>query len=234
MPLMRPPAICNQAAAFLCYQTKFPGPLWFCCRPESRQGQLPTSHLGSLRPSPALPQEHAHAPDMQSGQAAAVHTNWQSDDHPQQAAEGDSMQSQHAASLQSGTQSEQMAGSSSSNLPDGTVQQEGTQQQGVHAAADTTSSSMTVVEAAALAASSAGAIVRVPTSTTLSQADQIALRYQHQVSSPIALPSLQGSFIFVSLCMPLLHDTTPLTVLLLSMGIVVNSVAVCICHGDKP
>ncbi|KAL0054000.1 hypothetical protein WJX82_002103 [Trebouxia sp. C0006] len=40
---------------------------------------------------------------------------------------------------------------------------------------------MPLVEAAALGASSPGAIVRVPTSTTLSQADQIALRYQHQV-----------------------------------------------------
>ncbi|KAL0018438.1 hypothetical protein WJX77_007588 [Trebouxia sp. C0004] len=40
---------------------------------------------------------------------------------------------------------------------------------------------MPLVEAAALGASSPGAVVRVPTSTTLSQADQIALRYQHQV-----------------------------------------------------
>ncbi|DBB04488.1 TPA: hypothetical protein ACH3X1_012586 [Trebouxia sp. C0004] len=42
---------------------------------------------------------------------------------------------------------------------------------------------MPLVEAAALGASSPGAVVRVPTSTTLSQADQIALRYQHQASN---------------------------------------------------
>ena len=46
---------------------------------------------------------------------------------------------------------------------------------------------MPLVEAAALGASSPGAVVRVPTSTTLSQADQIALRYQHQASN-IVLP----------------------------------------------
>ena len=39
---------------------------------------------------------------------------------------------------------------------------------------------MLLVEAAALGAASPGAVVRVPTSTVLSQADQIALRYQHQ------------------------------------------------------
>ena len=42
--------------------------------------------------------------------------------------------------------------------------------------------SMSVVRAAALAASSPGAIVKVPTSAALSQADQIALRYQYQAS----------------------------------------------------
>lgn len=41
---------------------------------------------------------------------------------------------------------------------------------------------MLLVEAAALGAASPGAVVRVPTSTVLSQADQIALRYQHQAS----------------------------------------------------
>ena len=46
---------------------------------------------------------------------------------------------------------------------------------------------MPLVEAAALGASSPGAVVRVPTSTTLSQADQIALRYQHQASN-LVLP----------------------------------------------
>lgn len=50
----------------------------------------------------------------------------------------------------------------------------------VEAADDT--GTMPLVEAAALGASSPGAVVRVPTTTTLSQADQIALRYQHQAS----------------------------------------------------
>lgn len=45
---------------------------------------------------------------------------------------------------------------------------------------------MPLVEAAALGASSPGAVVRVPTTTTLSQADQIALRYQHQASNSLA------------------------------------------------
>ncbi len=44
------------------------------------------------------------------------------------------------------------------------------------------SGTMPLVEAAALGASSPGAVVRVPTSTALSQADQIALRYQYQAS----------------------------------------------------
>lgn len=42
-----------------------------------------------------------------------------------------------------------------------------------------------LVEAAALGASALGAVVRVPTSTALSQADQIALRYQHQAGTPV-------------------------------------------------
>lgn len=42
-----------------------------------------------------------------------------------------------------------------------------------------------LVEAAALGASAPGAVVRVPTSTGLSQADQIALRYQHQASTTV-------------------------------------------------
>ncbi len=51
---------------------------------------------------------------------------------------------------------------------------------------------MPLVEAAALGASSPGAVVRVPTSTTLSQADQIALRYQHQASDTVLpLPCCQ-------------------------------------------
>lgn len=44
---------------------------------------------------------------------------------------------------------------------------------------------MPLVEAAALGASLPGAVVRVPNSTTLSQADQIALRYQHQASNRV-------------------------------------------------
>ena len=49
-------------------------------------------------------------------------------------------------------------------------------------AAEAAGTGMPLVEAAALGANSPGAVVHVPTSTVLSQADQIALRYQHQVS----------------------------------------------------
>ena len=52
---------------------------------------------------------------------------------------------------------------------------------------------MLVVEAAALGASSPGAVVRVPTSTVLSQADHIALRYQHQASL-LPQPNMYMSF----------------------------------------
>lgn len=119
---------------------------------------------------------------MQLEQAAGAQSDSQSHMHSHQAASGDSRQ----PGLQSGIQSEQIAGGSS--MPDGMVQQEGAHE-AVLAAEDRSSCSMTLVEAAALAASSPGAIVRVPTSTTLSQADQIALRYQNQVGSPTALPN---------------------------------------------
>lgn len=46
---------------------------------------------------------------------------------------------------------------------------------------------MLLVEAAALGAASPGAVVRVPTSSVLSQADQIALRYQHQARTWAAM-----------------------------------------------
>lgn len=133
---------------------------------------------------------------MQSEQTAGAQLNSQSHVHSQQAATGDSMQS------------EQTAGSSS--MPDGMVQHESTHHESVLAAEDPSGCSMMLVEAAALAASSPGAIVRVPTSTMLSQADQIALRYQNQVSSPTAFPNLQCSCTCFSLCMPLVRGARPI------------------------
>ena len=205
-------ASCNGTTICICPLNKHAGSLWSPCRPESRQGQLPTSQLGGQRASSALPQGHAYAPDMQSEQAAGAQPHSQSYVHSGQAAGEDSMQSEHAVSirsgnavtmqsgLQSGMPSEKTAGSSS--MPDGLVHQEGTYHEAGHAAADLDSCSMTLVEAAALAASSPGAVVHVPTSTTLSQADQIALRYQNQVRSPVASHTLHCSCICFSLCMP--------------------------------
>ena len=75
----------------------------------------------------------------------------------------------------------QLAGAGSA----GSAQRAQCAQQGYAGVADSEGqddSSMSVVRAAALAASSPGAIVKVPTSAALSQADQIALRYQYQAS----------------------------------------------------
>ena len=111
----------------------------------------------------------------------------QSDLQPEEAAD---MQPETRTDMQSGMQSWQAASGTSfpevqpepcadsAGIASSVVHQDGTQD--VHAAGDC-SSSMSLVEAAALAASLPGAVVRVPTSTTLSQADQIALRYQQQV-----------------------------------------------------
>lgn len=145
-------------------------PWVFCCRHESRQGRLLISQLGGpSASSPGLPHEQA--------QLSAMQPDTQSDMQPEQAANMHlgmpSLQSASSNSF-SGVQTEQGAISS-------VVQQDGTQDG--HAAGDS-SSSMSLVEAAALAASSPGAVVHVPTSTALSQADQIALRYQHQVRQP--------------------------------------------------
>ena len=112
-------------------------------RPESRQGQVALSHLGTPRPHPSsTPQDPAHPADMHSPQAA-----------------------------------------SSSSMSTSMMQLADIQPAAIQSAnaADDASASMTPVEAAALGASSPGAVVRMPTSTALSQADQIALRYHHQV-----------------------------------------------------
>lgn len=177
---------CSLSAAVM--QTNNMIPRGFCCRPESRQGRLPTSQLGVPRAVPGLPWEQAQLTAMQAEPdtdlAHYMQSDRQSDVQPEEGA-GMHMYSQP------GMQSRQPAGSS--NWPDMQSEQavdsagislpSTTAQQGVqHTAEDRHSSSMSLVEAAALAASSPGAVVRVPTSTTLSQADQIALRYQHQVS----------------------------------------------------
>ena len=168
-------------------------PWIFHCRPESRQGTLLTSQLGEPRASAGLPHEQALSPAMQP--------DTQSDMQPEEATymepeEVTDMQPETRTDMQSGMQTWQAA--SSTSLPEvqpergadtagimsSVVHQDGTQD--VHAAGGC-SSSMSLVEAAALAASSPGAVVRVPTSTTLSQADQIALRYQHQVRQSAVL-----------------------------------------------
>ena len=121
-----------------------------------------------------------------------------------QAEEAANMLPEMRTDMQSGMQSGQAA--SSNSFPDvkteqgvdragivsSVVRQDGTQD--VHAAGDSSSSSMSLVEAAALAASSPGAVVRVPTSTVLSQADQIALRYQHQVRQPVVYAAWSECF----------------------------------------
>ena len=177
---------CNLSAAVM--QTSTMIPWGFCCRPESRQGRLPTSQLGGPRAVPGLLWEQAQlaATHTQTEPAIDMSLYIQSDRQPEEAA------GVHRYS-QSGMQSRGQEPASSNNCPD--VQSEQAvvsmdislpcnmgQQIDVHTAENSNSSSMSVVEAAALAASSPGAVVRVPTSTTLSQADQIALRYQHQVS----------------------------------------------------
>jgi len=115
------------------------------CRPESRTGRLPLSHLGD-----ALIEA---APVGEPFQAVAAGPG-------------------RTVMLDNGSMANQTA--QHSHVHD---EEEGADDRGT----------MPLVEAAALGASSPGAVVRVPTSTTLSQADQIALRYQHQASN-IVLP----------------------------------------------
>lgn len=184
-------------------------PWCFNCRPESRQGCLPTSQLGGPRAFSGLPHEQAQPPAMQP--------DTQSDMQPEEVT---NMQLEMRTDMHSGMQSWQAANSNSfpevqteqdvttAGTISGVVQQDGIQD--VHAVGDRSSSSMSLVEAAALAASSPGAVVRVPTSTTLSQADQIALRYQHQVGSLQYMHSLEGSCCCACCCnLSLMHDTHP-------------------------
>ena len=162
----------NLSAAVLQMITMVP---WcFYRRPESRQGRLPISQLGGPRASPELPHEQAHPPAMQP--------DTQSDMQPEECTDVHAgMQSWQAASSNSFPDVQTGQGATTAGTISSVVQQDGTQE--VHAVGGS-SSSMSLVEAVALAASSPGAVVRVPTSTTLSQADQIALRYQHQVRQP--------------------------------------------------
>lgn len=185
----RLPLGCNLSAAVM--QTNTMIPWGFCCRPESRQGRLPTSQLGVPRAIPGLPWEQAQLAAMQAEPATDLslymQSDRQSDVQPEEAAgmhtySQSGMQTRQPAGSNNcpDMQSEQAAVSTGISLPSSLGQQGDGQH--VHTAEDCNSSTMSLVEAAALAASSPGAVVRVPTSTTLSQADQIALRYQHQVS----------------------------------------------------
>lgn len=134
------------------------------CRPESRHGHLPMSHLGAQSPEAILPE----LPVLGTvDQAQLPHdSSSMSEQNSAQHGRVDSMEAAMGDCSSVGTQSAEGEGQM-----------------------DDSHNSMPLVEAAAIGASSPGAFVRVPTSTALSQADQIALRYHNQASNRINKPA---------------------------------------------
>ena len=140
------------------------------CRPASRHGLRPTSHMAPEANSDATYRTHTQLSQWEDGTAAA---------QPEQGTDLGLQQPQPDASdrLLEGPGDQQTGSDLDRAAQEGKKVEKGTDQGQSEEAGQ---GQMLLVEAAALGAASPGAVMRVPTSTVLSQADQIALRYQHQ------------------------------------------------------
>lgn len=151
------------------------------CRPASRHGLHPASHLAPETDSDAPHHTESGHWKHDTASASQHPAGFSAVDRQQPVDAADRQQdtsdteAHRDAKLMAGKQEEVAGQTQGQNQGQGQSEEVG---QGL--SEELGQGEMLLVEAAALGAASPGAVVRVPTSTMLSQADQIALRYQHQ------------------------------------------------------
>ena len=155
------------------------------CRPASRHGLRPASHLAPETDSDAPHHTESGHWKHDTASASQHPAGFSAVDRQQPVDAADRQQdtshteAHRGAKLMAGRQ-EEVAGQTQGQGQSGESGQGQSEETGQGQSEESGQGEMLLVEAAALGAASPGAVVRVPTSTVLSQADQIALRYQHQ------------------------------------------------------